>query len=367
MLASLPPAPPEGAPEGSLALYGAGNLGKLARAWAESTGTVFDFVLDRAATRLAGDPAWSHHWVRDPADVPSIERSRTTVVVSVALAPFAPLRAQLLNEGWANVRPFYDLCDLASDRHPLGNGWRTGGLSGPQLDALEQVSLAWGDDTSRAHHLAFVAWHHARQEWIFDDAPVQTSDRYACLSRMATLSQGARVVDVGTHEGEGFASLHRAFPGSFGSVDAVEPDEHSAIACVQKLRTVAPDVPLRLHREVLSSGEDARLFADGLGYASQLWSRGRAVRTRRLDDVVDGADLLKIHVEGHELDVLSGGRGIVKADRPIIAATGYHNAEGVVALPQWIQQLDGYVCFARAHAYHGTGLVLYAIPQERVR
>ena len=42
-----------------LALYGAGNLGRLARDFLKAVGLDFVMVIDRNARRMADDPAWS--------------------------------------------------------------------------------------------------------------------------------------------------------------------------------------------------------------------------------------------------------------------------------------------------------------------
>ena len=42
-----------------LALYGAGNLGRLARDFLKIAGLEFAFIVDRNAARLANDPQWS--------------------------------------------------------------------------------------------------------------------------------------------------------------------------------------------------------------------------------------------------------------------------------------------------------------------
>jgi FkbM family methyltransferase len=48
-------------------------------------------------------------------------------------------------------------------------------------------------------------------------------------------------------------------------------------------------------------------------------ARGHACRVRRIDDVLDGADFIKIDVEGYERDVLQGARRLLTAHRPALA------------------------------------------------
>jgi hypothetical protein len=75
---------------------------------------------------------------------------------------------------------------------------------------------------------------------------------------------------------------------------------------------------------------------------------------------------IKLHLEGGELAALRGARETLLAHRPIVAATVYHNADGMWRTPLWLMQtLPDYRFLFRLDAWCGTGGVLYAIPNER--
>jgi hypothetical protein len=75
---------------------------------------------------------------------------------------------------------------------------------------------------------------------------------------------------------------------------------------------------------------------------------------------------LKLHLEGAELPTLKGARETLLSSRPIVAATVYHNADGIWKTPLWLMQtLPDYRFLFRAHSWCGTGAVVYAIPDER--
>ena len=77
---------------------------------------------------------------------------------------------------------------------------------------------------------------------------------------------------------------------------------------------------------------------------------------------------MKLHLEGGELAALKGGIQTIRRSRPIIAATTYHNSLGLWEFPQWIMHnLMDYRFYLRLHGWCGTGLVIYAIPLERIR
>jgi ABC-type branched-subunit amino acid transport system ATPase component len=52
--------------------------------------------------------------------------------------------------------------------------------------------------------------------------------------------------------------------------------------------------------------------------------------------------------------------------RPVIAATVYHNADGIWKTPLWLMEnLRDYRILFRTHSWCGTGAVVYAIPDEK--
>ena len=75
---------------------------------------------------------------------------------------------------------------------------------------------------------------------------------------------------------------------------------------------------------------------------------------------------VKLHLEGGELTALKGGRQTLIANRPLIAATVYHNDDGIWKTAHWLMEtLADYRFLFRLHSWCGTGAVVYAIPNKR--
>ena len=78
-------------------------------------------------------------------------------------------------------------------------------------------------------------------------------------------------------------------------------------------------------------------FREGLGYASQLSETGTMrVAARPLDTMGLSPTFLKLHLEGGELAALKGALKTLSLSRPIVAATVYHNVDGVWRTPRWL-------------------------------
>lgn len=358
-------------PRAPLVIYGAGNLGRLAYEHLRITGCDVRLVVDRQADELQVDPFWAGVRIADPAKIEQDLRATALLAVSVATVPFVPLEAALIEAGWHDVVPFYDIAESLRERHPLSNGWFAGHLGTRDVCRTAEVLDAWHDDVSRAHHLQFIAWRRLREEWAFGGAPITLQDRFFIAEVMERLDATGVFVDAGAHHGSVTEKIVAMTGGSFASIVAIEPDAESRVAFARLQAGLDPQVASRISvlPVALDATERQRAFHGGLGYASQLSATGEAVlQTRSLDALDLAPDFIKLHLEGGELDALRGGIETLRRHRPIVAVTTYHNADGIWRTPAFLmERLENYRFLMRLHSWCGTGAVVYAIPEEAGR
>lgn len=357
------------APRQPLALYGAGNLGRLARGHLRAVGADFQLVVDRNADALAGDPAWQGIPVSHPDAVDPGVRATTMLAVSIATSPYVPLEMALRGAGWGQVVPFYDIAESFRDQHPLSNGWYAAPFDAREISAIETVLEAWDDDVSRAHHLQFVAWRRLRQEWTFADAPITLDDRFFIPEVLGSLGDDEVLVDAGAHHGSVTKRFIEETRGRYRDIFAIEPDAGNRGVMSRMLESLprCQEARITIFDTVLDSEKRTACFHDGLGYASQIAPTGGEVRqTATLDSLSLPASFIKLHLEGAELAVLRGSVETIRRHRPIVAATVYHNADGLFATAKWLMDnLEDYRLLFRLHSWCGTGAVIYALPLER--
>lgn len=352
-----------------LVLYGAGSMGRLARAHLNAVGVEVEAIVDRDAGRLRMDPFWRGEVLLTPEEAPDSLKRDALLAVSVATAPFVPLEAGLRAAGWVSVAPFYDVAETFRDRHPLSNGWFAAPLDPQGFGCAADVLARWHDDVSRAHHLQFLAWRRLREEWTFAGAPVSLDDRFFIPEVAGCLDDDEIFVDCGAHHGSVTWAFLARTGGRFACVVALEPDAGSRHAFMRAMDALDPGVSSRivLLPHALDSGGRERTFHDGLGYASQLAETGRRkVQTCTLDSLGLSPSFVKLHLEGGELDALRGALATLRAHRPIVAVTTYHNDDGIWRTPHFLMEhLSGYRFLMRLHSWCGTGAVVYAIPVEQ--
>lgn len=351
-----------------LALYGAGNLGRLARDYLKAVGKDFVFAVDRDAARIAQDPAWSGMRVLHPDAIPGADKRNVRLAVSVVTSPYIPIERALRADGFADVVPFYDLAESFRHVHPLSNGWFAAPLTAQEEDKTAAVLARWDDGVSRAHHLQFLAWRRVREEWSFAGAPVANNNRFFIPEVTQTLRNDEVFIDAGAHHGGVTEALLQRTHGAFRQIVAIEPDPASLMRLRGFLHERLPhDTRVTVHDCALADEEGEAAFHDGLDYASQLSSTGRMrVIRRALDTLRLEPTFLKLHLEGAELAALKGAPEMLLRYRPLIAATVYHNDDGIWKTAHWLMEtLSEYRFLFRAHSWCGTGAMIYAIPRER--
>jgi hypothetical protein len=76
---------------------------------------------------------------------------------------------------------------------------------------------------------------------------------------------------------------------------------------------------------------------------------------------LDRVDVIKLDVEGAELEALKGARNTIKQYKPKLQISIYHKLEDIWTLPQYIKSLDSsYEMYVGHHAMDPHESILYA-------
>jgi len=352
-----------------LILYGAGDLGKMAKAFFETLGIPFLYVVDANPDRYAGSAIWNGISVLKPADVPQEHRETCLLAICIVTHSYTSISDPLKQQGWRDIVPFYDISEAYTDRHPLGNGWFTGELKDVDIEGIEYVLEHWGDNISRAHHLQFMAWHSLRKEERYDDAPVTTDNRFFIPEVVSSFHEKEVFLDGGAHHGEVSLRFMDIVRHKFAKLHAIEPDKENVRVLRNRLyhKDVLSSQKIEIIECALGDRSGEAPFLQGFNYASRFSPLARkTVTVRTLDDMDIPATVVKFHLEGSELEALHGSMVVLNKYRPIVATTTYHNRNGLWQTPAFLMKgLTDYVFLLRLHSWMGTGCVLYAIPCER--
>jgi len=350
-------------------LYGAGNLGKMAKEYFDKIGITFLYVVDKNPEKYSNDLFWYDIDIFRSSDVPIQFKDRCLLVMCIVTEPYNIIMSQLKSEGWTDIIPFYDITLTYQNKHPLNNGWISSLLSEEDVGGTEFVITNLFDDISYAHYLQFIAWHSLHEEWIFKDAPIITKDKYFIPEIINILSENETFIDVGTYHGEFTKKFMNVVNNKFNSIRMIEPDYNNIDKLLNVMHNDMNNYNISLIPKALGKINGKKKFCDGLKCMSQISEIGNVeVKVYTLDDLNLTPSILKIHVEGTENDIFDGGLKTIKKNRPVIMMTVYHNRDGLwKTTTNAMKSLDDYVYYFRLHLWCGTCAVLYAIPMERLK
>lgn len=345
-------------------LYGAGSLGKMAKDFFDSLGLSFLYVVDKNAGLYKKDAHWKGIGVIRPDEVREVDKNNCLLVICIVTVPVVPLRDSLRNSGWKDVAFFYDMAQTYSDRHPLNNGWFVNGLKKEEEANIKKVFSLLYDDVSRAHYVQFLAWRKTRVELLFSGIHINNDSRFFIPEISRTFGRNEVFVDCGAHDGSVSEKFSKIIKNKYEAIYAIEPDQTNFKALEKRF---AGNSRVKAIRCALSNKESKEKFYEGFGFASRLDDKGKgSAKTIRLDSLNIKATFIKMHLEGKELSALKGAMETLRKFRPIVAATIYHNSDGIFKTPLFfMERMKKYRYYVRLHSWAGTGAVFYAVPEER--
>jgi FkbM family methyltransferase len=352
--ASLPPAPfPR-----QLLVYGAGNKGRQICSEMRARGVEIRAVLDEAAApeQLCADI---------PVHLPSAwiakhDAAATTIVVAIhnEHTPLPPILQKLRDMGFARVLTPIDLYDAFPDL-PFHYWLAPRNFYPPFASELEILHGMLADDSSR-HWLETVLRFRLRGDYDCLPEP-GLRDQYF-PSDLPRWPQALRFVDGGAFTGDTLLQLAAAGY-TFDAIAAFEPDLGNFAELCRNSAHFASAVCLPCG---LSDHAKRIGFTDGMGGGSHIDpGASQQITCVALDEALSGfaPNLIKLDVEGAELDALQGAVATISRHRPALAISSYHHPEHLWRIPFLIESWNLNYCFhLRGHAQSSFDLVLYALP-----
>lgn len=344
-----------------LAIYGAGGAGKDLLRALRSRGMNVRCLIDRAAApgvSVEGVP------VLPLAEAAALHRDASVVLgIFNGNTDVHAVDAALREAGFAEIVSFCGI--YAHLQAELGSRYF---LSGREFLSRHRREIAdgldcWDDDRSREEFRRAIEFR-VTGELSHAPRPAPGEVQYF-PSDVPGWKPPRRFIDCGAFDGDTVRSL-AARAGKIESLAAFEPDGSNFGALTRTVREhpVSAEAflfPCGVHRETTKLR-----FAAGIGASSRADEQGHeVVQAVSLDDAVPGfrPDLIKMDIEGAEIDALRGAEGLIRSSRPSLAICTYHTPSHIWELPSMLASWGlGYRFFLRTHGYQSFEMVLYAVP-----
>ena len=338
-------------------LYGAGNLGKRLYRFLKNYPVKIECFLDKnTESRIFEDINILNPFENE------FDKKNAIVIVSIFNRDvnFLALKKELLQVGFDDIISFiefYPYCSkefgewywLSQDKEYLHD---TG--------MINSVYNLLNDSLSREIFSSII---EARKLNSYNCLPIPDSFESQYFSKDIPLNNFKEFIDCGAYDGDTIDILiNRKI--STDKIYAFEPDLHNFKKLADKIKYYNQHAVL-FPCGVYSSTELLQ-FNSGAGEGSMIAEGGdEIIQCVSLDDalinVISSPTLLKMDIEGAELEALKGAKNLIENCDIDLAICLYHKPQDIIQIPKYLESFDKYDFYIRLYGYYGMELVLYAI------
>lgn len=178
------------------------------------------------------------------------------------------------------------------------------------------------------------------------------------------------LIDCGAFDGDSihdFIKDHKEYK----NIIAFEPDPENVRKIKEREKNENINNLLVVNEGVYSYA--GKLYFNAKGESnSHLSSEGDVeVTVTTIDSYIDNfseKSLIKMDIEGSELEALKGAKETIKKYNPVLTVCVYHKEEDLIEIPQYINSLVGEGTYNYYLGFHGNDLaelVFYAVPKAK--
>ena len=172
-------------------------------------------------------------------------------------------------------------------------------------------------------------------------------------------------IDAGAYNGGTIKDFLLFCNGKYKKIIAFEPDKSNYILCTNFINSSQLKRVDVINKGVWSSSEILR-FSSSSDWGSHISKTGEIeINVVSIDSIIDDipVTMIKMDVEGAELEALKGAKKAITKHKPRLAVCIYHKPSDIIDIPEYILNLNKeYKLFIRHHSTDvSAGTVLYAI------
>ena len=304
--------------------------------------------------------------VSSPDTIPMETRSDSTIIIGIhnRAANIAALISRLKLLGFAQIITPIELYDEFTD--DLGvRFWMTRrNFYNDYKQEINSTKTSFADKTSRELYESLILF---RTSGDYSIIPQPDLEHQYFPPDIPAWKTPLRLVDCGAFDGDTLKNFINANI-SIEAVAAFEPDLINFRKLSQFVKENQNHLP---HTSLWPCGVFSSTtqlhFATGRGESSNITNAGEStLQCISLDEAISTftPNLIKMDIEGAEVEALRGAQYILQEARPGLAISVYHRPEHLWEIPLLIERLmrGSYQYYLRSHGFNDFDIVLYAIP-----
>jgi FkbM family methyltransferase len=334
-------------------LYGAGSLGTMAiDLMNKKELSLPSYIVDKSKNGSIGAVK-----VIKPDEISPGDKEEALFLICVSTLPYNDIEAFLKVLGCKHLMHFYTWAYLIMPEL-FGDGWFKPSLSTDEKESIEKVCESLShDECSLAHYFQFLWWRLRLKEVKYKNYPVLSGKKYFKSPILPLLGEHETLLDGGVHLGQTIESFIEKINNKYEKIYAFEPDKTNLQTTKEKFQ----DRRIVYSGNALYKKSTTLAFRDGLGSASKIDDNGLKVQAVMIDDLNIKPTIIKLHIEGSELEVLEGAKKTIEKCHPILMVLADHCEDGLYKIPQFIYNLPEYKLYFNLHDYCGNTAVFYGI------
>ncbi len=242
-----------------------------------------------------------------------------------------------------------------------------------QHEQIVEAASFWHD---RASAQEFVV-QLERRAWLgFDrdghEVPTEVRSREYFADDVYTRRDDEVLVDCGAFSGDTVERFVAVRGDRFSKVVAIEPDPSNQEALRARVARLPEGVRQRVATRGVALGATRGKvrFSSRGDVGSAVSDAGDVeVESDTLDAILEHEQptLIKMDIEGLELDALRGATSLLRREQAVLAISLYHRPEDLWSIPSFVRSIaPGYRLLLRAHAEDCWDSCFYAVPEQRL-
>jgi len=240
-------------------------------------------------------------------------------------------------------------------------------------DEIRQALCLMADDESRECFLSQLRYR-LFLDFDFVKIPQTPSMRESEYfpNNIYLYQQDEVFVDCGAFNGDTLERFIDARGGSFAYIYAFEPDEANYTKLCNFVSACTPrfDGKTKLIMSGVGKSNEVLSYNNEGAVTSRASIHGNTlIHVSRLDDICNNPlpTLIKMDIEGAEMDALKGAKNIISNHSPVLAICIYHLCSHLWEIPLLISKFNpSYQIYLRAHAEDCWDVACYAVPPHRL-
>lgn len=211
------------------------------------------------------------------------------------------------------------------------------------------------DDKSRDTLIAFIKGRISGNQRYF--AEVMESDQYFPAD-IIELNKHEVIVEAGSNDGSTLKEMIKITKGKFEKIYCFEPD----LMCIHLLEDIIKETgkPISLIKKgVGAKNGEVKFKADSLSGGSKVVENDEydyKIEITTIDEEIkQSVTMIKMDIEGLELEALKGCKRILSEDVPKLAICVYHNMQDIIDIWQFLKNTQPQYTFYLRHHNWGGG------------